>query len=124
MFSRKTEKIESLVGRNSSFKGDIKTTGTLRIDGTVDGNIEADWLVMGEKSHVKGEVAARGVIVGGIVNGNVSAKEIIEIKGKGQVIGDIHTSKLSISEGGILEGRSVMHKEGSKVVEFSLISKG
>lgn len=124
MFLRNTEKLESLVGSDSYFKGDIKTKGTLRIDGTVDGHIEADWVILGEKSQIRGDVAARGVVVGGAIEGNVTAKEIIEIKGKGQVAGDIRTSKLSISEGGVFEGRSMMHREESNVVELSLKSKG
>lgn len=118
MFSRNTEKLESLVGNNSHFKGDIKTRGTLRIDGTVDGNVEADWLILGEKANLKGDVTARGVIVGGRIEGNIVSKEILEIKPKGQVIGEINTAKLSVSEGGILEGRTTMQREDSNVVEF------
>lgn len=123
MFLRNTEKLESLVGSNSYFKGDIKTKGTLRIDGTVEGSVEADWVIMGEKSHLRGDVAARGVIVGGAIEGTITAKEILEIKGKGQVIGDIRTAKLSVSEGGVLEGRSTMQREESNVVELSLKAK-
>ena len=123
MFLRNTEKLESLVWSNSYFKGDIKTKGTLRIDGTAEGSVEADWLIMGEKSHLKGDVTARGVIVGGSIEGTITAKEILEIKGKGQVIGDIHAAKLSVSEGGVLEGRSAMQREKSNVVELNLKTK-
>lgn len=120
IFSRNTEKLESLVGANSNFKGDITTKGTLRIDGTVTGNIDADWLVLGEKALLKGNVTARGVITGGRIDGNINSKEIIEIKSKGQVMGDISTAKLVVSEGGILEGHARMQKEDSKLVEFHL----
>lgn len=118
MFSKNTEKLESFVGVNSQFKGDIKTKGTLRIDGEVEGNVEVDWLILGETAHLKGDVAARGIIVGGRVEGNIKAKEIIEIKSKGQVIGEITTTKLSVAEGAIFEGRSSMHREESNVVEL------
>lgn len=120
MFSKNTEKLESFVGANSHFRGDIKTKGTLRIDGRVDGNVEADWLVLGEKSTLKGDVTARGIICGGRIEGNVSAKEILEIKSKGQVMGDITVTKLTVSEGGVLEGRSFMHKVDSNVVELPM----
>lgn len=120
MFSRNTEKLESFVGVNSQFKGDIKSKGTLRIDGTVEGNVEADWLILGEKANLKGNAAARGIIVGGKIEGNIIAKEILEIKSKGQIIGDIIASKLTVSEGGILEGRSSMNREGSNVVELPM----
>lgn len=120
IFSKNTEKLESIVGANSIFKGDITTKGTLRIDGTVTGNIDSDWLVLGEKALLKGDITSRGVITGGRIEGNITAKEILEIKPKGQVIGDISTGKLIVSEGGILEGHTKMQKEDSKLVEFHL----
>ena len=118
MFLKNSEKLESFVGMNSDFTGDINTKGTLRIDGTVTGNVNADWVIIGEKALLKGDVGARGIIVGGKIEGNLRAKEIVEIKPKGHVFGDISTSKLTILEGGIFEGKSNMAQEPSKVVEF------
>lgn len=118
MFSKNKEKLESFVGVNTCFKGDIKSTGTFRVDGTVEGNIETDWLILGESAHLKGDAAARGIIVGGRVSGNLNAKEIIEIKTKGEVVGELTTTKLSIAEGAIFDGRSTMHRAESNVVEL------
>jgi cytoskeletal protein CcmA (bactofilin family) len=118
MFHKNTEKLESFIGANSQFKGDIDTKGTLRIDGVMEGNVNADWVILGEKATLKGDVSARGIIVGGKIEGNLRAKEIVEIKPKGQIFGDIHTSKLTILEGGIFDGRSTMTKEESKIIEF------
>jgi cytoskeletal protein CcmA (bactofilin family) len=118
MFNRNTEKLESLVGVNSNFRGDIDTKGTLRVDGKMEGNINADWVILGEKALITGDIAARGIIIAGRVEGNLKAKEIVEIKSKGQVSGDISALKLTIAEGGSFDGRSVMRKDGSKVVEF------
>ncbi len=123
MFSKNTEKLESFVGTNSHFKGDIRSKGTIRIDGTVEGNIEADWLVLGEKANIKGDVSARGVIVGGRIEGNMNAREILEIRSKGQIIGDISTLKLVVAEGGMLVGRTSMNREGSNVVELPVKEK-
>jgi cytoskeletal protein CcmA (bactofilin family) len=118
MFNKNTEKLESLIGANSNFKGDIDTKGTLRIDGTMEGSVNADWLILGEKAFLKGDVTARGIVVGGRIEGNLKAKEIIEIKVKGQVYGDVSTSKLTVVEGGLFDGRSSMAKEETKIVEF------
>src|SRR3989339_949703 len=118
MFSKNTEKLESFIGINSNFKGDIKTQGTLRVDGTVEGNIETDWLILGETSHLKGNAVSKGIIVGGRVDGNLTAREIIEIKTKGQVTGELATSKLSIAEGAMFDGRSSMIREESNVIEL------
>jgi cytoskeletal protein CcmA (bactofilin family) len=118
MFHRNTEKLESLVGAESSFKGNICTKGTLRIDGSIEGNIEADWVILGEKSHVSGDITARGVVVGGKVQGNLSVREICEIRNKGEIFGELIAAKLVVAEGGIFDGRSTMRKEETKVVEL------
>lgn len=123
MFTRNTEKLESFVGVNSHFKGEVKSKGTLRIDGIVEGNVEADWLILGEKAHLKGDATARGIIVGGRIEGNVTAREILEIKPKGQIVGDITAAKLTVSEGGMLEGHSSMQREDSKIVELHMKDK-
>ncbi|MGQ9569851.1 MAG: polymer-forming cytoskeletal protein [Thermodesulfovibrionales bacterium] len=49
MFHRNKEKLESFIGANSNFKGDINTKGTLRIDGNIEGNVNADWVILSEK---------------------------------------------------------------------------
>lgn len=118
MFSKNTEKLESFIGVNSVFNGDIETKGTLRVDGTMEGNVNADWVILGEKASLKGDIKARGIIVGGRVEGNLIAEEIVEIKAKGQIVGDISTNKLTIVEGGIFDGRSSMQKDKAKVLEF------
>jgi len=96
MFSKNTEKLESFIGANSVFKGDIETKGTLRVDGTMEGNVNADWVILGEKASLKGDIKARGIIVGGRVEGNLIAEEIVEIKAKGQISGDVSTNKFTI----------------------------
>ncbi len=118
MFHKNTDKLESLIGSGSSVKGEIQSKGTLRVDGLVEGDMTADWVVIGEKALIKGNITARGIVVGGRVEGNLRAKEIVEIRNKGQVYGEISTSKLTIAEGGIFEGRSSMQKEESKIVEL------
>ncbi len=118
MFHKNTEKLESLVGSNSIVKGEIESKGTLRADGSVEGNISADWVVVGEKAQIKGNITARGIVIGGKVEGNLKAKEIVEIKNKGQVYGEVYTPKLTIAEGGIFDGRSSMQQDESNIVEL------
>lgn len=127
MFSR-SNKIESLVGEDAKFNGDLVIKGTIRIDGSVFGNVDVDWLILGEKAFLQGNVSACGVVVGGKMEGNIDAKEIVCIKNKGNVKGNIRTAKLTVDEGGILDGMMMMSAEGhseigqnnenSKVLEF------
>ena len=50
MFQKKNDKLESFIGINSEFRGDITVSGTLRIDGKLTGNITAGWIVVGEQA--------------------------------------------------------------------------
>ena len=123
MFHKNTEKLESFIGSNSVFKGDIDSKGTLRVDGVVLGNISADWLIVGEKAHITGDISARGIVIGGKIDGNLKAKEIVEIKNKGHINGEITSKKLVVSEGGIFEGRSTMPRDEAKVIELQAADK-
>lgn len=118
MFSKKTEKLESFIGLNSDFRGDLNIKGELRIDGFINGLVKADSVVLGEKATVKGDITAKKIIVEGKVEGNLKAKEIVEIKSTGKVLGEIFTNKLSIMEGGVLNGKVETKVDESKVPEF------
>lgn len=119
MFSNKSEKLESFIGTNSAFKGDISTKGTLRVDGKVTGNIDADWVVLGERAYVKGDINAGGVVTGGTIEGSIKAKELVEIKNKGVIRGDLFTSKLIVIEGGVIDGKVAMQREATNLIELS-----
>jgi len=108
MLHKNHERLKSLIGMNSSFKGEIDSKWTLRVDGFIEGNIAVDWIVIGEKAKINGNIDARGVIVSGKVEGNIQAKELVEIKNKGQVFGAVSAPLLSIAEGAILDGRSII----------------
>ena len=120
MFDKEADKLESVLGSNSNFKGELKVDGTLRVDGTVDGQLEADHVILTESAMVKGAIKAKKIIIGGKIDGNVRAQELVEIKSKGKVLGDIFAPKLAIIEGGEVNGKIEMKKEESKVIELGL----
>jgi len=61
----------------------MKVKGTLRVDGLVEGRLDADCVVLSENAAVKGEIQARKIIVGGKVEGNLRAQELVRsIQGK------------------------------------------
>jgi len=125
MFSNETDKLGSLLGINSSFKGELKVKGTLRVDGTVEGQLDADYVILSETAEVKGEIKAKKIIIGGKMDGNTRAQELVEIKSKGKVWGDIFTTKLTIIEGAEFNGKVEMKKvemkkEENKVIELEL----
>ncbi len=118
MFFKKNEKLESFIGLNSDFRGDLSIKGGLRIDGSINGVVKADSVVLGEKATVTGDMTAKKIIVEGKVEGKLKAKEIVEIKSTGKVLGEIFTNKLSIMEGGVLNGKVETKVDGPKVPEF------
>ncbi len=105
MFAKDREKMESLLGSSSNFKGDLNVKGTLRVDGRAEGRLDADCVILSESAMVKGEIHGKKIIVGGTVEGNLRAQELVEIKSKGKVLGDIFSQKLVVIEGAEFNGR-------------------
>lgn len=122
MFSKSNEaktKIETVVGANTDLEGNIRTTESLRIDGRIKGEISADCVVVGDAGVILGDVTANKVTVGGKVKGNISATVSLELLPKGQILGDIRTSKLIISDGATFEGNCQMIKGEGQVLELN-----
>lgn len=113
MISKKNKKvfdtIETLIGNGTTFKGDIVVAKSLRVDGVLVGNIkEAANVIIGETAKVKGNINANYVVIDGVVEGNITATECIELLNKSKVTGDLTTTILSINEGAIFKGKSLM----------------
>ena len=101
--------INTLLGRGSEFEGKLTFEGTVRIDGTLRGEVFSDdVLIVGEGAQVEAEIDVGEIIIQGNVVGNIRAKRSIEILTPGRVKGDITTPVLQIDKGVIFEGRSFM----------------
>lgn len=59
-------------------------------------------------AQVRGSITANYVVVDGVVEGNITANECIELLNKSKVTGDLTTTILSINEGAVFKGRSLM----------------
>ncbi|MFW5995760.1 MAG: bactofilin family protein [Halanaerobiaceae bacterium] len=110
----KKGKVETIMGDGTKIDGDIRTNGSLRVEGEIDGNVKAEGdLFVGEGGKVKSEIEAREVIIAGVVEGNVVAHKKLEILPKGKLLGDIKTDKLKIEEGATFIGSSQTLKKSS-----------
>jgi cytoskeletal protein CcmA (bactofilin family) len=88
-------------------KGSLKFAGELSFDGKLDGDITSDGaLNLGDNAVVKGNLNVNSVVLRGKINGNVIAKEKIEIKAKTELFGDVRSAKLVIEEGVTFVGKS------------------
>jgi cytoskeletal protein CcmA (bactofilin family) len=99
--------------RGSKISGKISFEGPARIDGEVDGEINAkDSLVVGESAVVTAHIKAASVSVAGKVSGDIVATQRIEIRPSAKVSGNITAPVLSIQEGALFEGHCSMQPEG------------
>jgi cytoskeletal protein CcmA (bactofilin family) len=102
-------KPETTIGANTSIVGTLKSDGNIRIDGTVEGDIEIlGNLIIGETGRVIATIKAQNVHVSGAVKGEITAVEQLEISPTGKVWGDIITAALHIEPGGLFRGQSAM----------------
>lgn len=106
------DKIETVIGGTTSLRGDVKTDGTIRIDGLVEGDVEsASNIIVGKTGKILGALHAQKVLVAGAVKGNIHAEQGLEIVTTGKVWGDITVTSLLIEEGGLFRGQSIMRDE-------------
>ena len=94
----------SVIGPDVSIIGNIGAQAHLHIDGAVEGDIQCGALVQGEGSRIKGGVIADSARLSGIVDGSISARELV-IERTAHVTGDISYETISIAPGGRVEGR-------------------
>jgi cytoskeletal protein CcmA (bactofilin family) len=98
---------KNVLNSDVEIKGNIKFSGELTFDGKLDGEIHTDGtLNLGDGAVINGNINAANVVVRGKINGNINAKEKIEIKGKTELFGDIRATRLAIEEGVTFVGKT------------------
>jgi len=108
---RSFERINSILGPGLIWEGKIGGTGGVRIEGTFEGQIELNgMLIVGESGKVTCEdVRAMHVIVAGSVKGNILTKKL-EIRSTGRVYGNVVTTAFVTEEGAFLRGQMRMEE--------------
>jgi cytoskeletal protein CcmA (bactofilin family) len=103
------EEINVFWGKNSGFKGRIISEGIFRLDGKLEGEIfHKGILIISETAVIKGKLEVDALTLNGLIEGEVAAKERVEIHAKGKLYGNIFTPALVIQDGGIFEGNCKM----------------
>lgn len=98
---------KNVLNADVEIKGNLKFVGELTLDGKLEGEIQTEGvLTLGESAVVTGNINAQSVVVRGKVNGNINAREKIEIKSKAELFGDIRATKLVVEEGVTFVGRT------------------
>jgi cytoskeletal protein CcmA (bactofilin family) len=102
------------LGSTLHVKGEITGNEDLHIDGTVEGLVQLEdrKLTVGASAKVTADIIAREVVVYGNVKGNLRARDRIEIKKDGSVVGDLTTARIMIEDGAYFKGSIEIDKTG------------
>ena len=102
------------LGSSLHVKGEITGNEDLAIDGSVEGlvHLEDRRLTIGASARLTADIIAREVVVYGNVKGNLRARDRIEIKKDGSVVGDLTTARIMIEDGAYFKGSIEIDKAG------------
>jgi len=105
----------SIIGPGMKVVGDCETDGTLRIEGAVQGSVRAGKaVVVGKDGVVIGDVFTQDAVVSGRVEGSVVARSRLELQATSRIDGEVHTPRLQLEEGAVLNGSVQMGRNGDQ----------
>src|SRR5690348_12603656 len=117
--------VESLIGEHTSFEGTLKTEGSVRLLGTIQGEIESkSTIIVEEKARVTARLTAQQVSVAGQVDGQIFCEGRVEIRPTGRVTGEINAGALIVQEGAYFDGNSRMAVPGGTSSSSSASGSG
>ena len=99
---------ETVLGASAVLRGELRSQGNVRLDGTFEGTLEIDGNVLvGETAKITADIHAKNVAIAGAVRGNVSGKKV-QLLRTARVWGDITAAAISTEEGAFIEGKITM----------------
>ena len=111
-------KSQSVISNEVEFTGTIRSSGSIQIDGKLEGELHCGGdAVIGKSANIKGNLAVNSVTIEGTIHGNVVAKDRIEMKSSARVTGDIKAKRLSVEDGVTFIGRSEVNPSGSPITQ-------
>jgi cytoskeletal protein CcmA (bactofilin family) len=99
----------TVIGAGARLEGNVVSAGSLRIDGQIKGQINAEGdVTLSPQSQVEADIRAQNVTVAGKFKGNVIVKGKAHLARGGRIDGNITSKTLVVEEGGVFHGQSVM----------------
>ena len=93
------------VAASTTIVGTITGQGAFVFCGTVEGDCEINGpLTLAKGGHWKGILRANDIVVAGMVEGDVVAKQRVEILGTARITGSLSGNSIAVAEGAIIEG--------------------
>lgn len=110
----------TLISAGTVLQGDIKSESDLRIDGTINGNVITNAkVIIGPSGLVEGNVNSGHADIYGKVSGNVSVKELLQLKEQGNIDGNISAAKLQIDPTAVFNGKCHMGANAGSIVTMT-----
>lgn len=100
-----SDKVNTLIGKDTFFKGSLESKGSIRIDGKMEGQVDnkGDFIV-GEGAVVAADLKVRNVTIAGRFEGSIEAGGRLELKRTAVAKGNFKASALHIEDGAVLDG--------------------
>lgn len=100
--------INTFIGSGSAVSGNLKIAGFVAVHGDLDGDLEATGkVIVSEDARIRGNITAKSAIIGGVVEGNVTAPDFIQLFQTASVVGDISTRRLVLEDGVLFHGHCI-----------------
>lgn len=107
----------TIIAAGTVVAGDISCPGALKIEGQIDGAVlRARQVMLAREGSIRGDVTADEVVVGGVIDGNVSASDRLELQTTAVINGDIATKSIVVMEGARING-------GVRMTELALVGR-
>lgn len=124
MFNSKTKTKETpagggttIIGAGTVINGDIESNGDIRIDGTLIGNLHSKAKVLiGQDGVVEGDINGQHADIMGKVTGMLKIKELLQLRGRSNVTGELFAGKLEVEPTATFNGSCHM---GANIVELT-----
>ncbi len=97
------EVIASIIDARMTMKGELLFSGKARIDGTVEGNIQGEHLILSESGKIVGDIQVTTFVCHGTMEGNIKAS-LVTARKSCQIHGCIESNSLSVEPGSCLSG--------------------
>jgi cytoskeletal protein CcmA (bactofilin family) len=99
----KAKPAPSVLSSDLTIVGNVRSSGDIQVEGTVEGDVRAQMLIVGESATVKGEVMAEEVVVHGRVVGRLRGLKV-RLSASARCEGDIIHKTIAIESGAHFEG--------------------
>lgn len=107
----------TLISAGTVLKGDVKSENDLRIDGTIQGNVKSSAkIVVGPSGYVEGNIEGGHADITGKVVGNITVKELLQLREKSNVNGNLIAGKLQVDPSAVFNGKCQMGAVAANIV--------